>query len=232
LSLIVPCFNEAKLIGKNIEEITRFLHSKGIEFEIIIANDGSSDETVSVVAEMAAENQRIRIIDSFKHEGKGAALSRAFLHSRYEILAFIDADLEIAIHYLWPLFKMVRNGKDIAIASKGLGSVNENRSIKRRLATKGYNLLVRWLLNSKLSDHQAGLKVFRREVLLDILNQMYNPGWTWDTEVLIRAQKKGYSIAEYPVQTNFKRTSSISLFRHALQMAIGVVNLHRRGIRI
>ncbi len=231
LSLVIPCYNEGELIGESLRKIIDFLDTQDIAFEILVGDDGSTGNTIDTVKSMIQKDNRVRLLSQPMNKGKGAVLSSTFLHARNGILAFIDADLEIDVRYLTPLLEMVANGSDIAIGSKQLHGVHA-RGWKRKLATLGYNIFVRLLLNSRLSDHQAGIKVFKRDVLLDVLSDMSNNGWTWDTEVLVRAQKKGYIINEYPVCVNHRSGSNISIIKHSVQMAKDILIMYLGGLRI
>lgn len=232
LSLIIPCFNEERILERNLRRVISALDRSGMRFEVIVSNDGSSDRSGTIVREMAGEDLRIRVVDNQIHRGKGAALTDGFFASRYEVLAFIDADLEIDIGHLFPLMERVRNGEDIAIGSKTLDGSAQRRPLKRRAATWGFNFLVRCILGSQLSDHQTGIKVFRRQVLLPILAQVRSQGWTWDTEVLIHGQRLGLTIAEVPVETKCQRASNVSIVRHSLLVFREIFHLYRRGMRL
>jgi len=232
LSLVIPCYNEAEVIERSLRKITGFLDAQGITFEILVGNDGSTDNTTEIVKPITEEDNRVKLLSQPVNKGKGAILSTTFPHAKNGILAFIDADLDIDVHYLIPLLTMVENGADIAIGSKNLIGAYTQRSWKRKIATIVYNLFVRLLLNSRLSDHQAGIKAFKRDVLLDTLPEISNDGWTWDTEVLVRAQKKGYAVSEYPIRVNQKSESSVSVIKHSIQMAKDILIMYSRGLRI
>lgn len=231
LSLIIPCFNEAAIIAGTLRAVTRFLEAAGLDFEVVVGDDGSTDGTDRIVLEAAAEDPRIRLLRA-GHRGKGAILTRALLEGRGRVLAFVDADLEIDVASLPALLAAVEEGADVAIGSKIRHPDWRTRPLRRRLSTRGYNLLVRALLGSAIGDHQAGIKAFRAEPLRAILGGIDNPGWTWDTEVLVAAQRAGLRVAEVPVTTTFQRPSKVSLLRQPLEMAGEVLRLAVAGVRV
>jgi len=232
-SLVVPCYNEGKTIAQNLMKMISFLEKQGVSFEIVVGNDGSIDATEELVRQLMATNESLKIVSVEEHRGKGAVLSDAFHDAEGDILAFIDADLEIAIEYLPCMLRKLEEGYDICVASKTISSNSSaHRKLRRRMATIGYNLLVRALLNSNLSDHQAGLKVFRREALLSVLPFMSNKGWGWDTELLVRAQGAGYTVAEFPVTACYQRESNINMTKNSLEMAVNVILLWLKGLRV
>lgn len=231
LSLVVPCYNEEAIIQETLGRLCGTLNGD-MQFEIILGDDGSSDRTVEIVREAMHRDPRIRLIQSGKHLGKGAILTRGLYSAVGEVVAFIDADLEIDARFLYDLLTKIESGYDLAIGSKVLHEDFSQRSLKRRFATLAYNQLVRTLLGSKLHDHQAGLKAFRRSVFLKILPLIKVEGWTWDTEVLIYAQTFGYRIAEVPVKTTFQRPSKVSLLKTSYDMGTAVLSLLYRGVRV
>ncbi len=232
VSLIIPCYNEEGIIADTLRKATSFLASTGRDFEIVIGDDGSSDGTARLVEEAAARDARIRLVRSDEHRGKGAVLTRALLEGRGRVLAFIDADLEIDVASLGPLLEAIDAGADVAIGSKVLHPDWGSRPLRRRLATRGYNVLVKFLLGSRLEDHQAGIKAFRREPLREALRGIDNARWTWDTELLVAAQSAGLRIREVPVTTTYQRPSKVSLLRQPIEMAGEVLRLFVSGARV
>jgi len=230
LSLIIPCFNEAAILRGTLDAVSSFLSGAGRSYEIVVGDDGSTDDTPRIALDAASRDPRIRLIRSDAHRGKGAVLTRALLDGRGEVLAFIDADLEIDVRMLAPLLDAIAAGADIAIGSKVIHDAWKARPLRRRVATRGYNLLVRWLLGSRLADHQAGIKAFRREPLREILRSFDNARWTWDTELLVAAQAARLRIVEVPVTTVFQRPSKVSLLRQPAEMANEVLRLYLAGV--
>jgi hypothetical protein len=108
----------------------------------------------------------------------------------------------------------------------------KNRSFTRQLSTRIYNAMVRVMLNSVVQDHQAGIKVFRRTALDQILPRMENQGWIWDTEFLARAQSAGFRISELPITISRQRVSKINVPLDATRMFLGVLRLCLRGRRV
>lgn len=231
ISLIIPCFNEAAIIRGTLDTATGYLATLGGAYEIVVGDDGSTDGTDRIVLDVAARDPRVRLVRSETHRGKGAILTQALLDGRGAVLAFIDADLEIDVRMLAPLLDAIAGGADVAIGSKVIHAEWKARPLRRRVATRGYNFLVRFLLGSRLADHQAGIKAFRREPLREILQSFDNPRWTWDTELLVAAQAARLRIAEVPVTTTYQRPSKVSLLRQPAEMANEILRLYLAGVR-
>lgn len=227
LSIVIPVYNEEGLIETNTKKIITFLDEHNLDFEILFGNDGSGDNTSNIIKKMIKKDNRIKLYDYPINEGRGSVLKKTFPHCKGVILIYIDADLEIDVSYIPKLLASLER-VDIAIASK----VGGKRSFKRNFLSSGYNTMVKFLLGSKLRDHQGGLKAFKRDVLFHILPEVIDNGWVWDTEILVRAQKKGYEVAELPVVAFPKRKSKVNFFSDALKMVKGVLNLYRRGVKL
>jgi glycosyltransferase involved in cell wall biosynthesis len=231
VSLIIPCYNESEIIGDTLRAASDYLSGLGRSYEIVVGDDGSTDGTDRLVLAAGHADSRVRLVRSAHNRGKGAILTTALLEGRGRVLAFIDADLEIDVRTLGALLSAIDGGADIAIGSKVIHEAWRSRPLRRRIATRGYNLLVRILLGSPLRDHQAGIKAFRREPARELLESIDNPRWTWDTELLVAAQARRLLIAEVPVTTTYQRPSKVSLLRQPLEMASEVLRLYFAGVR-
>lgn len=151
-------------------------------------------------------------LHSNKRQGRGRALNRAFKASSGEVLCYIDVDLATDMRYLEKLIRSVSTeGYDFATGSRMMHESDAKRPFKREFASRGYNLMVRLLLHSKLYDHQCGFKAFRREALFDLLDEVENQHWFWDTELLVRAQNEGYRVIEFPVYWRHGGASKVNL---------------------
>lgn len=229
LSLVIPVYNEEDIIKNNAQKIIAFLDANNIDFEILFGNDGSTDDTANIIEKIQEKDKRIKLFNYPKNEGRGSVLKKTFPHGKGEIIAYMDADREISEKYI-PSFMDTLEDADVAVGSKFTKGRRSRRSLRRDFASLLYNFLVRFFLKSNLMDHQGGMKAFRRGVLFDILPDVMDNGWVWDTEILIRAQAKGYKIVEIPVITTPYRKSKVNLGHDAIKMAKGVLNLYRNNV--
>lgn len=199
LSLIIPAYNEAPCLRRNLDFIEEAVKPITSSYEIIIAEDGSMDGTDKIAAEMAFENPRIIHSHADERLGKGRALKRALKASSGETIVLMDADLATSLGYLSKLVLLTEQKYDGAIGSRHTNESSTHRALLRTLTSKTYNLLVRLLFRDGIHDHQCGFKVFRRKPLEYLLNDVESDGFIFDTELIIKAKKKGFSIAEFPV---------------------------------
>ncbi len=230
LTLVLPAHNEAAVIGDSVRRVDAYLGALDIPYRIVVGDSASTDGTGNVVLGLGLPC--VQLIQS-SVSGKGAMLTRCFQASRGEYLGFIDADLEIDVSYVGPMLEVLESGYDAVIASKALDpSLNRDRPFSRRLNTAVYNGAVRRLFGTPFRDHQAGLKLFRGDVLLRALSRVESAAWLWDTELLVTLSRDERRIQEFPIETTprddsrFVATgSSVSLVRELL----GLYMRKRRG---
>lgn len=199
ISVVIPVYNDCSALRVAIQKTLSTLELISRDFEIIIAEDASTDGSAEYARSWEEKDTRIRHLHRDGRLGRGSALNAAARAARGEILCYFDVDLATDMKHLSELVGAVQNGADIATGSRLLSDSTIRRSLNREIKSRGYNFLVRLLLHSSLKDHQCGFKAFNRARLLAILDEISDTHWFWDTEVLVRAQKKGYQIVEIPV---------------------------------
>lgn len=219
VSIVFPAYNEVDVLEKTIKKVIENLESFTSSFEIIIAEDGSTDGTDSLAALLAKKNSQIKHIHGQRRLGRGTALKNSFKQSKGRTLVYMDLDLATDLDHLKELIETISiQGFDLATGSRLLSKSEVSRSWTRNLASSSYNLIVRKLLGSKVKDHQCGFKSFRREPLLELLDEVEATHWFWDTEILVRANRKGYKIKEIPVLWKSGRETKVRLFKDSVNM--------------
>ncbi|PXF59480.1 MAG: glycosyl transferase [Candidatus Methanogaster sp.] len=227
VSLVLPAYNEAEDLEETVRQTAETLREITSDFEIIIAEDGATDGTDRIAEKLAEEHLYVKHLHSGKRLGRGSALNRAFKFASGDILIYIDVDLATDMLHLSELIGKIRDGYDLATGSRMMHESDAVRSAKRGFASSGFNFLVRTLLKSKLYDHQCGFKAFRRGPLLDLLDQVKDEHWFWDTEILVRAQRSGYRVAEFPVRWRPGRATKVDLKRDVVGMGGAILRLRR-----
>ncbi len=228
VSVVLPAYNEADTIEHTVavtlSTLSDFLPPGS--FEVIVAEDGCEDATPEIAARLAAEDGRVRHVHSDDRLGRGGALERAFRASDGDVLVYFDTDLATDMAYLEELVESVRTeGYDVATGSRRVPGNEQSRDPERGVASTGYNTLVRLVLRSPMYDHQCGFKAFDREALLALLDEVEDDHWFWDTEVLVRAQRAGYEIREFPVEWEPKGDTKVDFVRDVLGMGSQIVRL-------
>ncbi len=204
------------------ETLSKITHS----FEIIIAEDGSTDGTDRIASSLSEKFPYVKHLHSDERQGRGRALNRAFKAASGEVLCYIDVDLATDMSYLEKLVRAVStDGYDFATGSRMMPESDAKRPFKREFASRGYNSLVRLFLHSKLYDHQCGFKAFRRGALFELMDEIENQHWFWDTELLVRAQNRGYSVLEFPVYWRHGGTSKVNFAKDIVGMGSEIFRL-------
>ncbi|MFB6219582.1 MAG: flippase-like domain-containing protein [Halobacteriaceae archaeon] len=228
VSVVLPAYNEEATIEGTVETTLSTLSSflPAGSFEVIVAEDGCEDRTPEIADRLAAADDRVRHVHSDERLGRGGALERAFRAADGDTLVYFDTDLATDMRHLEELVESVRSGEyDLATGSRWIPGREADRPAKRGVPSRGFNLLVRTLLRSGLRDHQCGFKAFDREALLDIAEDVEDDHWFWDTEVLVRAQRRGYRVKEFPVDWEPKGDTKVDLVRDVFGMGSQILRV-------
>ena len=220
VSVVLPAYNEAETIAetvaKTLDALGSFLTGG---YEVIVAEDGCDDATPEIAARLAREDPRVRHVHSDERLGRGGALERAFGAADGDVLVYFDTDLATDLKHLEQLVEGVRSGEyDVATGSRWLPGRVADRPTKRQVPSQGYNSLVRLFLGSELRDHQCGFKAFSREAFETLSTQVGDAHWFWDTEMLVRAQREGFRVTEFPVEWTPKGDTKVDLVRDVFGM--------------
>ena len=207
LSVVMPAFNEGAHIHANIRHVCKTL--EGLHYEIIVVDDGSSDNTFTESQRAADEGYPVRAVRQDVNRGKGASLFHGYEFSGGDLIAFLDSDLEIAPENLLTLIKVVREtNADVVAGVKDLQQANQFPPI-RRLMSRGYRAMVALLFGLTITDTQTGIKLFRREVLTDAIPRVSARRFAFDIELLVAASRFGYRIVEQPVEISYRRSGGL-----------------------
>jgi len=221
VSVVLPAYNEADTIEQTVsttlETLASFLPDGA--YEVIVAEDGCSDRTPEIATRLANEDSRVRHVHSDDRLGRGGALEYAFERADGETLVYFDTDLATDMSHLEELVNAVRvDGYDVATGSRWMPENRADRPAKRGIPSFGYNTLVRTVLRSDLKDHQCGFKSFDRQALETLLPIVQDEHWFWDTELLVKAQRNGYRVKEFPVDWTPKGDSKVDIVRDVFGM--------------
>jgi dolichyl-phosphate beta-glucosyltransferase len=226
ISIIIPAYNESQRIGTTLDQIKESFSGKPYTWEIVLVDDGSSDDTVAVAREHMPES-RLRILPNPRNLGKGTSIRNGMLAARGEFLLFSDADLSTPIEELDKLLSYCQRGYDVAIGSRALkeSRLEVRQPWYREFMGRVFNVMVRVLALSGIKDTQCGFKLFTREAAQAIFPKQRLSGFAFDVEILLLARKAGYRIKEVPVRWINSPSSKVSAFRDSLRMFIDLVKL-------
>ena len=228
-SVVIPCFNEAARIGQTVRATLEYLNSASPESELIVVNDGSTDET-STIARNALAPAKIeaRLLENFPNRGKGAAVGRGLLAAQRPIGLFFDADLSTPLSEIPKVIEPIANSDvDLAFGSRALDRslIGQHQPWRREQAGRVFNLLVRIATGMPYWDTQCGFKAFRLDVCRPILEAARIDGFAFDVELLYLADRAGLRLREIPVRWNHAEGSKVQFIHDSLRMLREVIAL-------
>lgn len=201
VSIVMPAYNEAGHIQHSIEETARTFNEFGCPWELIIIDDGSTDNTYELAAALCAKYpQQLIVKKNSSNLGKGRAVKKALHYLSGEYVVFLDADMDLHPLQVQTLFDIMRLDKaDIVIGSKLHPNSVVNYPLERKIMSFIYYLFVRIFFNLPCHDTQTGLKLFKIEVIRNIFPRILVKQFAYDLEILVNANHLGYKIAEAPI---------------------------------
>jgi glycosyltransferase involved in cell wall biosynthesis len=194
----------------------RILQGEQSEFEIIIINDTNIDGSVEIIKDLESKYGNVKGLFSNERRGKTKAIKDGFEKSEGDVIILMDADLQYMPEDIPRLLKVLKNADVV----NGL-RIDRKDSLKRKIESKIYNLLIRLFFNVRFQDCNSGLKVFKREVLEDVV-PLLKP--RWHRFLLVLAEKRGYKVVEKPVRHR-KRVVGRSKFNSPLKLFEGLFDL-------
>lgn len=224
VTAVIPVYNDRDALEIALPRSIEVLDRISSRFEIIVAEDGSTDGSPELVQGFSHTDRRVRLLHSDKRLGRGLALHRAITEAQGSIVCYFDVDLATDMQHLEELIQSIRSGADVATGSRLLPRSDTRRTRRRQIASRGYNFLVRLILGSRVHDHQCGFKAFRKERILPILPLIQAGHWFWDTELLIRCQRIGYRITELPVRWRPGKGTTVKL-KDVFEMGSSILEL-------
>ncbi|MBX5483799.1 MAG: glycosyltransferase family 2 protein [Myxococcaceae bacterium] len=223
ISIVIPVYNEASIVASAAAELCEGLDARGLDYEVIFAENGSKDSTPQILETMAQKNPRLRWFHSDR-PNYGAALKQGILEARGELVFCDEIDLCDLSFYDAALPLLEKQGVDMVVGSKAARGASDQRPLIRRVATRAHNGLLRVALGFRGTDTH-GLKAFRREKLLPVIRKCVVDMDVFASEFVIRAWREGLDVVEIPIQLHEKRKPSIHLFRRVPNVLKNVARL-------
>ncbi len=197
-SVVIPAYNEEWRIVPTIGAIATHMSSLGEPWELIVADDGSTDTTVELVDDLDLVNLTLLVAE--KNGGKGSAVRRGMLAASGELILFADADQSTPIEQIESLVDQINAGHDVVVGSRAAaGAEVANKSLSRKIFSSGLGFIVRGLFRIPVADTQCGFKLFTADAADLLFRRQLVDEFSFDLEILYLAGKFGLSTAEVPV---------------------------------
>lgn len=221
LSVILPVYNEEKLIRNTLNEVESYLNSQNYTYEIIAVNDGSFDGTLKILDDFAGNTDNLKIVNNPGNRGKGYSVRSGMLAASGKYRLFMDADNSTDIKEVKKFIEALERGSDAAIGDRALaGSViTLNQPVYKKILGKIGNIFIRSLTIQGIKDTQCGFKCFTEELVRDIFPVLEIDRWAFDVEILALSLKRGYGIKSIPIAWKNRIESKVKLIDYLLTFA-------------
>jgi glycosyltransferase involved in cell wall biosynthesis len=225
ISVIIPCYNEQDRIPKTLARIHEHLSQKPYEFEVLVVDNGSKDNTRKIVEKLTKDIPEIRLVPHRSY-GKGWAVKQGMLEAQGDYRLFTDADNSTDIAHLDTMLPYMEQEYDVVISSRRMEGavIMHPQPFYRRILGDLFAKLVKTLVPLGINDTQNGFKLFSRKAAEDIFPRQSTYFWAFDIELLGLAKKRGHQIKEIPITWVNDDQSKMSL-QGMLRMLVEVVNI-------
>src|SRR3954454_16040807 len=197
IDIVIPVHNEEAVLEYTVRRLHRFLSAElPFTWRIVVADNASVDDTPQIARRMARELRGVKVL-RLDEKGRGRALRAAWSQSSAQVVCYMDVDLSTDLRGLLPLVAPLLSGhSDVAIGTRLARGAHVSRSPKRELISRTYNHLLHAALRAHFSDAQCGFKAARTAAVRDLLPEVRDEGWFFDTELLVLAERRGLRIHE------------------------------------
>lgn len=241
-SIVIPTYHEEGSIRSTLTQIINYMKTFASSYEIIIVDDGSKDNTASIVEEFAKDHPEIKLQRN-PHKGKGFSVRTGMLMASGKYILMSDADMATPIEELKRLLVWITDHNfDVVIGSReGIGAVRKNEPLLRHVMGRVFNFLVQTLVVYGINDTQCGFKLFKGDVAHDIFSNLvlFGPDTketkkpkvtAFDVEVLVIAKRRGYKIKEVPIKWTFVKTPRVHPIRDSIANFTDVLLIKKNDI--
>lgn len=225
LSVIIPAYNEGKIIRRNLEIVDNYLRALGLEYEIVVVNDGSGDDTLEQVSAMAGKH--IGIISYAENKGKGFAVNRGMTAALGQYRLFMDMDLSTELTEIPKFLKYMGEGCcDICVGNRNsVGLLGQKRPWHRALLGRIYVFLSSVSSSCQLEDFNCGFKIFTAQACEKIFPRQRITNWAFDTELMSIAQQLGLRVHQMPVKWHHHDNSKVRIGPAMITSLMGLVKI-------
>lgn len=228
-SVVIPAYSEENRLPAYLREILPYFDGRGETYEVIVVDDGSQDRTASVVERFQADAPSVHLIKLAENRGKGCAVRTGMLEAKGALCLFTDADGATPIRELERLERSIADGADIAIGSRTMRDPTRTVQARvfRKISGSIFNIAVRGLGVTGITDTQCGFKLFRAPVARALFSTLQCDGFSFDVELLFLGQRWKYRIDEVPVQWTEQAGSKVRIARDSWRMIYDIWTVRR-----
>jgi glycosyltransferase involved in cell wall biosynthesis len=232
LTIVIPAYNEQARIEGTLERVLSCVRTRKWDAEVVVVDDGSIDETLSIVQRWTTLDERVKLIKNDGNRGKGYSVRNGLLQAMGEVVMFTDADLSAPIEEAERLFAALDAGADVAIGSRWLDKQKQtlHQPLYRRFFGRRFNWVTRRVISLPFEDTQCGFKAFKRDAAQTIFRLQTVERWGFDPEILFIACKLKYHVVEVPVTWGHDERSRISYLKDGIKMLEEIAQIRINSI--
>lgn len=220
-TIVVPVFNEDKIIVRNTERLIRFLNKTKITYEIILCNNGSTDSTLKLAKQLGKKYRNIKVI-SIPEKGVGTVFKKAVKSAKYDNIISVDMDLSTDLNFIITSIHLLEN-YDIVVGSKKMGS--QKRSVSRKIPSTIFIFLVKLLLNMPYKDYSMAAKAYKKEAIIRHIDKI-DYGTSYVIDLIYFAKRDKRKIIEVPVKCIDERKSKFNILHESLYRLKNLIKLY------
>lgn len=222
----LPVYNEEEQLASSVEKVLKVCRENYKDFEILIADNASTDRTLDIAKELSKKYEEVKYIH-LPQKGRGRALKAAWQSTDADIMCYMDIDLSTDLKHLKELTRAIEEGYDVAFGSRHRKESELKRCLKREILSRGYVFLVKLFLKTKYSDYQCGFKAVNKKIVRELLPKIKDNEWFFDTELIVKADKYGYRLKEIPVKWIEDKGSTVNIKKTVINYIKNIFRLRR-----
>jgi dolichyl-phosphate beta-glucosyltransferase len=232
LSIIIPAYNEEKRLLPTLRKVCEYLSGQKYFYEIIVVDDGSTDNTLQMARDFARTNEHISVLTNEQNRGKGYTVRHGILSANGEYIFFTDADLSTPIEELEKCLPYLNNGYSVVIGSRSMpdSDIVVHQPWYREKMGKIFNFLVKITLLKGIIDTQCGFKGFEKEAAKKVFSKSRIDGFSFDVEALYLSNKFNYKIKEIPIRWENSLLSKVNPIKHSTQMFLDLFCIRMKDL--
>lgn len=234
LSIIIPAYNEEKRLLPTLHKVYAYLSRQDFYSEIVIVDDGSTDNTIQVVRNFKSSDNHITILENTQNKGKGYSVRKGMLYAKGKYVFFTDADLSTPIEEIGRCLPyLIHDDYDVVIGSRSMpdSDIVIHQPWYREKMGKTFNFMVNMVLLKGIVDTQCGFKGFKKEVAKEVFKRCKIDGFSFDVEALYLSRKFNFKIKEIPIRWENSALSKVSPVKHSIQMFKDLLGIKMKDIR-
>lgn len=232
VSVVIPAYNEERRLGSTLNGWLDYLTNQSYTYELLVVDDGSTDNTSSLVLDLAQRFPTVRLYRLEPNGGKGAAVKEGVMRSEGDYVFYVDADLNVPPAFLAQGLAFLQSGYDVVVGTRSLRDyIRTERNAGRVVAGALYQLVRRVVTLPTVRDTQCGFKGFTRDCARRIFPKMTVSSFAFDVEVLFLARKFHARIKQMPVTVEYRAGSTVKWRRQLLPALLDIVRVRANGLR-